>query len=280
MGQPQKDFKIVEQGIEAKADLIKEYKVGTAMANIIPWGVEVRNADRVEITNDLFQYLYSVRQEIEREAPFIMSGLPMGTSGRHQDEAMVSAMRKYETVVENTENSFSLALGMALRIIDNPAIGVYPEELRKGDLRDNYDLIVKLKAGDPIEQDRKATLGSRLYQAPRPEIDLRTDLVDYQGKTPNEADDIITNILVDLVTLNNPEVAAVMGRAFAKEAGFEEYFEELRQERMLAMQQQAALGALPPTQNRQGGEVKSNLSREIIDQSLRNEGVRRPPTRT
>lgn len=154
-----------------------------------------------------------------------------------------------------------------------------PEEhgLTKDDIGGYYEVNIELKASDPIEADRKATLGSRLYQ--QGQIDLKTNLVKYQGYTEDEADEIITNILVDKVTFQSPDVAELMGLRLAEKSGMAEDLAMIK-ERRKAIEAQGMQQPPSPTEGaRRTGEVGTELGREMIDESLRGKGARSAPER-
>jgi len=209
-----------------------------------------------------------------------MAGFPQGASGRQDDLASMAAMKRYETVVENTENGFATAVEMALKICKIiPTLK--PDDVHKTDLDAKIECEVKLKASDPIEADRKATLGDRLWNGGMGAIDLRTNLIEYQGYSEGDAEEIIENILIDKVTLQSPEVAELMAYKLAEKAGLAEDLEILRMKRAMAEQQAKDLQSVPTPseQTRTQGEVRTGQGREMIDQALVSRGSRRPPER-
>ncbi len=226
-------------------------------------------------------HLNYVYNQIIRRNPFIEAGLPMGASGRQDDLAYMNAMKRYDTVVENTENEFATALSMAFRICRviptlAEAVGLSDEMLDS-----EYKCEVKLKARDRIEEDRLATLGDRLWAQGQGCIDLMTNLVKYQGYTENEAKEIIANILVDRLTIYNPDVANIMGMEFAEEAGLEEYLAKLQQRKMTMQGQTQSLmnPQSPTTMKRNKGEAVTPRGMNEIDMSLASKGSRNPPVR-
>jgi len=264
---------IYTAGQELPPDFANEYDMGAGALNIVPLPPDsikegVQSLPRPEV----FAHLANIRAEIEREDPLVMAGYPIGGSGRQQDMTYVNALRRYDTVVENTEVAFSTAFGMALQMIEKVP-GLKPDELRADDIRGNYDVRVMLKASDPAEADRLATLGSRLFA--QREIDLMTNLTQYKGYTQDKAQEVIVQMLADAVTINNPYVAQYLGMVAAKEMGMEDAIEWMKQ------QAQAQGGIVEPPspteQRRRAGEVETPQGEEMIDESLRNRGARRPP---
>ena len=222
----------------------------------------------------------NIKSEIAQRNPFIIAGFPSGSSGRQQDMTQLAAMRRFDTVIENTETGWAIAFEMALQICDKiPTLK--PDGLRKADLSSKFHCEVKLKASDPIEEDRLITLGDRLRKSPDPAIDLGTFHTQFMGYTQEKSKETIANILVDQLTIYNPDVAEVMGMVFAEESGMGKFIEEARQKRMMMEEQQKGLQDMPPrtTQERTQGEVKTPLGKEMMDMALSNKGARRPPTR-
>lgn len=245
------------------------------LANVPP-GTKLVEDDYPSVPQEMYLSHQAIRSEIAQRNPFIMAGFPLGTSGRHEDISQMAAMRRYDTIIENTENAFATATEMALNICGNDIV-TRPKGLLKSDLQTDFRCEIKLKASDPVEEDRKATLGSRLFQ--QGEIDIRTNLVEYQNKTENEAEDIITDMLVDKLTIFNPDVAMVMGMIAAKEMGMEQVIEEAQ--RRAASQQAQQKGLQEPMSrtemNRSQGEVETPLGAEMMSESLSSKGARRPP---
>lgn len=272
------DFRITDPNTSLSDDFPEQYDMGPGVGNIIPYGVELKEAITMLPSAEAFQHLYSIRAQLEREDPLVMAGLPVGSSGRQQDIAGMSAMRRYDTILENTEYAFAAALGLGLRMIEKMP-GLYPSELNKDDINKYYECSIKLRAADPIEDDRKATLGSRLYQ--QGEIDLRTNLVLYQGYSQEDAEDIITQILVDKVTLQSPDIAELIGLRAAEKSGMAEDLEIIKARRQQLEAQQKGLTEAPmPTEaGRRTGEVETPMGREMIDEALRQRGARHSPER-
>lgn len=267
-------------GIEVdRAQLEQEYDMGAGAFNVLPAGIppdHFKEGLRILPTREAFEHLQSIRSEINQRYPFIMAGFPMGSSGRQQDMSSTQAMRRYDTVIENTEIEWETAFEMALQICKKiptlwRAIG-----LREEDKKVEFKCIVRLKEKDPIEADRLSTLGERLWNTGNGSIDLMTNLVEYQGRTEDKAKEIIANILVDRLTLYNPDVAEVMGMVFAEESGMEKWIEMAKQRRMMMEEQQGMQKPQTKTaQQRTQGEVNTQLGREQAPEAGR--GARTPP---
>jgi len=265
-----------------EADIREDYDMGAGSFNVLslPAGSKLQEGVTMLPSAEAFQHLYNIRAEIDKRNPFIMSGFPFGSSGRQQDMTSLAAMRRYDTIVENTELAFATAFEIAVKICGKiPTLR--PDGLLKQDVDAVWECDVELKASDPIERDRLITLGDRLWNGGNGSIDLRTFLTEFQGRTEDEAEDIIANILVDKLTLYNPDVASVMGMVFAEESGMSMWLEEAQQRRQTMESQQSGLQKAPPptTTERTQGEANTPMGRELIDMSLANRGARQSPMR-
>lgn len=257
-----------------------EYDMGAGSFNVLelPEGSVLKEGETMLPSVEAFQHLANIRAELEKRNPFIMSGFPFGSSGRQQDMSTSQAMKRYLTVVENTQTAFATAFEMALKICKRvPTLS--PESFHKNDLDTAIKCSVNLQEVDPAEKSERITLGDRLWNMGNGSIDLKTNLVEYQGRTDDEANNIVANILVDKLTIYNPDVAEVMGMVFAEEAGMGEWLEKAKQRRMAMEQQQKGLQSMPAptTTQRVQGETKTPLGQEMMDVALKNRGSRKPP---
>lgn len=264
---------------ELSEDQLQELSWGDYDLNVltnVPTGTELVKEEISAVPQEMYMNLSKIQQEIAQRNPFIMAGFPLGSSGRQQDISQSAAMRRYDTVVENTENAWATAFELALKICDViPTLK--PSGIQKGDLDTSFGCSVKLKAPDPVEEDRLATLGDRLRRLPSPAIDLETFHTQYCGYTQEESKKIQAKILADMVTINNPDVAAVMGMVAAEETGMERWLEMAQQRRQMMEAQQKGLQETPSAQQRTQGEVQTPLGREQEPEGTR--GARRPPER-
>ena len=251
--------------------------LGAYHINILPLppASEIHWGDTILPTPEVFQHLRDIRAEIRERHPFTMAGFPLGSSGRQQDLSASAAMRRYESIIENTEDEVATSIQMALKICSLP--GLRPELLESEDLDKDLEIEVRLKAKDPIEEDRLATLGARLHA--QGIIDHETDLIKYQGYTQDEAEEILTNILVEKVTYQSPEIAELLGLKAAEKAGMADELELLKQRRLQIEQSAKSLTQMPAptTLQRQVGETQTDQGREMIDMALVARGARRPP---
>ena len=262
-------------------DFNKNYTRKKGHINEIPAGLTVTHDVETLPDPSAYQYYYSIVNTLDRSDPLVMAGLPVGSSGRQDDLASVNAMRRYETVVENTEHLFSQGFKMALEIIDKIPTLKDAVGLSEKDMDDDYQIEVQLRASDPIEADRKITLGDRLWAQGNGSISLERFHTEFQGMTQAESDKEIAKMLADKVTLYNPDVAEVMGMDFAEEAGMQKWLDRVKERRMTTQTQRQALQEQPSQsgQERTQGEVKTPLGREMVDMALGSKGARRPPAR-
>uniref|UniRef100_A0A6M3IDW1 Portal protein n=2 Tax=viral metagenome TaxID=1070528 RepID=A0A6M3IDW1_9ZZZZ len=249
-------------------DFWEKFVVGVAMGNELPPGVTVTRSVDALPEQQLFQYLQTINRQLELEDPLTLEGVPVGSSARQQDMTTTSALRRYASIIENTEHAFSTAMGMGLKIADTVPKQL-PTELKGINFKRNYEVKIFLKAEDPTENDRKVTLGSRLYQAG--EIDLETNHIKFQGFTKEQSRDIRKRRIVDNL-LASPEAMQIMGQSLLKETG-------LGQELGAQGMDFSQVPQTPTEQKRLQGEIKTNIGREMIDMSLANKGSRNPPVR-
>ena len=272
---------IIPDDSEVDSETVAEaLSLGAYDVNILklPPGSEFKDFPVLAPTAEMFQHIRDIKNEIIERNPFVSPG-PIGSSGRQQDLSNISAKHRYETVTENIETLWATAFEMALRILDAVPTLAKEAGLTKADVqRKDTKLTVRLMADDPVERDRLATLGSRLWNSGNGEISLRKNLIEYQGMSPDEAEENIVEILVDKVTLFSPEWALVVGREFAREAGLTDAIEEAQALQADQAQSQKALNDLPPsTTQRIQGETQTQTGFDMIDASMVSKGARRPP---
>lgn len=172
-------------------------------------------------SNEAFMHTANIMADLTRRHPYIMAGFPMGSSGRQDSMADVAAMRRYDTIVENTETEWATAFEQAFKIMKaTPTL--LPEGLRKSDLDVDFRCVVKLKAKDPIEEDRLITLGERLRNSERPAIDLETFHTQFMGYTKEKSEEIQVKILADAVTFNNPMWVQAVGGIAVEEGNMQD----------------------------------------------------------
>lgn len=239
--------------------------------NVVPHGTMLMKDVDPSVPPEILQRHMEVMAEIAQRCPFILPSFPGVTSGRFQDIVATGAMRRYDTIIENTENEWATAFEMALKICDKiPTLK--PDGLQKDDLKTTFKCTVKLKAPDPVEQDRLATLGSKLLT--NSEIDPITNLVEFKGYTPEKAKKILMDMLKWRVLLGSPEIAELIGLRAAEKSGMLEDLEMIKARRQ-QLEQQGMVQELPPTgKQRVMGEVKTPAGEETAGRVV---GARTPP---
>jgi hypothetical protein len=253
-------------------DFQENYIVGAGQVNELPPKIKVSRSVEMLPEAQVFQHLHDISAQLEREDPMAMNGLPVGESGRLQDMVNTSAMRRYLSIVENTEYAFTTAFEKAMTIMQNVPT-LTPESLTENELKDKYSITLKLKAEDPLDNDRKATLGSRLFQ--NSEIDIITNLVDYKGYTQDKAKQIVVDTLKWKVLLNNPDIANLIGMRAAQKSGMAEDLQIVKQRQQQLGTQQQAMGVQPQPRP---PEVNTPQGREMIDLALAGKGARQAPS--
>ena len=251
---------------EPSGDIGENYERAPGSFNMMGLPAGSTFGKSVELTPppEMFQYLATIESQIDEEDPLGMIGQTMGTSGRQQIEARESALRRYDTIVENSAHAWEQAFGHALRIIEKLG-AIRPKNIQKNDINGVYDVRIELKAEDPIANQIRSGDGDRKQQLGI--IDWKTNLTEYQNFTDDEADQIIANSVVDRVLLNDPIMLRTLALDFAQEAGMRDKYEALaaQTEEQANMQQIPNYGA-------QGGEprvgnIKTFTGREMPDMS-------------
>jgi len=220
--------------------------------------------EEIDITPspETYKHHADIINELNQRHPFILAGLPWGSSGRQQDKIEFSATRRYDSVVENCENAFSTALKMALKIC-KVMPGFLPVGITKKDLDTEFDIEVRLKAKDPVEEDRKVTMGSRLWNSGKGSISLGRFHTDYLGLTEDESKKEVARMLADQITIYNPDVAAVMGMVAAEETGMADWLEKARMRRQEMEGQKGIREGTPPSgEQRIQGETQTEYGNE------------------
>lgn len=219
---------------------------------------------------ELFAHLRDVQTRIVQRHPFLMVGYPLGTSGRQQDITSMAAMRRYDTVIEGLELAFATAIEMALGICQIVPT-LKPDGIRKSDLDTVYKCEIRLKAKDPVEEDRLVTLGERLWNFGDGSIDLETLHTQFQGRTQEESKRIRAKLFAEKLIYGS-DAAQVLSMVFQEESGLEAFLEQLKQG-----EGQGGLGGKPtPTQQRRlQGEIQTETGREQAPEGVR--GGRTPP---
>ena len=262
-------------------DDIKRLDLGAYGGSVInrwPPGSKFEDLNFDLYSPQAYQYLQQIRAELNARCPYLMAGFPVGENARQQIEAQSAAGKRYATIVENTEHAFSIAIKKAFDICKEiPSLR--PDILHKEDLDIDFAIKVSLQASDPVEEDRKITLGDRLWNQGNGAIDLETFHTKFLGFTLEESSNIIDKMMADNLMLYDPAIKAVWGTAAAEEMGYGDLLEKAQQMRMGLEEQQKGLRENPPatTTERVKGEVKTPVGRGMMDMALSNRGQRKPP---
>jgi len=235
----------------------------------LPPDFKMENEQMEQPTIEAFTHTANIMSELTRKHPFILAGFPIGENARQMGQAETAGMRRYDTVIENTELEWGTAFEMMFKILLPTML---PEGLKKEDLDTPFRCIVKLKAKDPIEEDRLGTLGSRYLQ--NKEIDPITNLVEFKGYTLERAKQIMTNVLMWDVLLESRDIRELIGLRAAEKAGMGEDLQMIKQRREAI---EGGIQKEPPrtTKERIQGEANTALGRANPVEP--NKGARRPP---
>lgn len=218
----------------------------------------------------LFRHLFDIERAIDEEDPLGKIGQAIGSSGRQQLDAEEAALRRYDTIVENSAHSWERAFGLALQLIEKiPSIK--PDGIQKNDISKYYDVKIELKAEDPVAKSIKSTDGDR--KQIQGIVDHETNLIEYQGYSEDEAQEIIARRMVDDVVMNDPVIRRLMAIQVAREMGMEQEYTAMEQQ--LAQMEKGAeqgLKSVPQTGSQGGeprmGNIKTPKGREETDMSL------------
>ena len=217
-------------------------------------------------TREAFEHTANIMNDLTRRHPFIMAGFPLGSSGRQDSLADDAAMKRYDTIIENTETEWATAFERAFKIM-KAIPTMLPAGLHKADLDVDFRCTVKLKAKNAIEEDRLITLGERLRNSDRPAIDLETFHTQFMGYTQDESQSIQVKILADAVTFNNPMWVQAVGGIAIEEGNMQSVMAKY------AAAQEAAQATPKTTTERIQGEGQPGSPTEG------SRGARRPPAR-
>lgn len=260
---------------EVPDDFEDKYIVGTGMVHKLPSWVKIDRAVDALPEMQIFEYLQSVWYNLEMENPLALAGQNVGGSGRLQDIVKSDALVRYAPIIENTESAFSVGVGMSLKMLDVMP-GLRPDDIKRGDFAKNYEVKIKLKAEDPIENDRRVTMGSRLRA--QNHIDPITFLVDFLGYTKERAEEIQDDKMMWGILETNPYVAEFLGWKLIQKSGMADELQEFIKQRQIGEQQGVVPPMTPNAQQRAKGEVKTAEGFNMMDTALTQRGQRTPPS--
>ena len=252
----------------------EQWYAGAGGVNEIPFGIAVTPSVDIPPKPEAFNYLFAVGAAVGRETPLSLTGAQVGETGRQQDISRTIALQRYEGMVEGVSNALSTSFEMALKICEEMPT-LYPSEwLKRNDTKYYTEILIDLKPEDPIEADRKATLGSRLVSMH--EISPITNLVRYKGYTLDEAEAEMVDMLKWRVLLESPEIARLIGMRAAEKSGMAEYLKMLQTQPPT----EGMLTPPPPSgMQRAQGEVGTPIGKELSDAFMGGYGQRQSPQR-
>jgi len=266
----------------------KAYDMSAGVLNIValPTGSSFDEGKRILPPQEAFQHFYNIRSRVAMEAPPIMSGLPSGTSGRQEDIVGYHYIRRYDSIVEATEDACGKALDMGREILkkvptwlpitqwlEQPDRASHEVKITKEDLDACTSTIIKLKAADPVEDDRKLMAGRALVESGR--IDWESFLIDYAGYTPEKAQKTIQKTIAEKVV--QTYLLPFIGEKALEKLGMTEALGKLREQTELQNKINEELSG--GGAGSQGGpprsfNIQTETGREQSDVALTQGGVR------
>ena len=234
--------------------------------------------ERDELQNvppEMLAQWQAVLAEILQRYPFLMPSYP-ATSGRDRDLRNTAAMRRYDTVVENTNSAFATAIEKSFEICNKLPGMATPDFLKEGDLDAKFKCRVELRAPDPVGQDRLSNQGNRMVQMGQ--LSLRSNFVRYQGLTEDQADDEIDELLAERYMFQSPDIAELMQLRAAEKSGALEGMQEIKARRQ-ELEKRIREFPLGAQFGSQGGELRTGniKSPEGGEQAEYQRGIRTPP---
>ena len=220
---------------------------------------------------ELLNHYGQILGQIHERCPFLLAGFPMGSSGTQERMTGSESMRRYLTIIENTETAWATAFEKAWEII-KAIPKLRPKGIEQSDLDCEIKCTVRLRAPDPAEENRLSTMGSRLIQ--NKEIDPITNLTEFKGYTKERAEEVLIDTIAYDVILNDPEIRRLIGMRVAEKSGM---LEELTKIRATSKEiEPKAMGQLPSTtRQRIQGEAVTEQGMEAAPEELRE--LRAPP---
>jgi len=221
----------------------------------------------------VFAYWDRKGAELLSDYPLAMQGATVGGSGRHQDIARESGLEFYDCCIQNTGHLWATALDMAFRICEK--LDILPNGLKEGDSQSYTDLTVDLVKQSPQELSRRSAEGDQKFL--QGIISLKDNLIEYQGKTLEEAEMVEARKIADEVKRNHPFFREMIAKMVAEEHGLGEEFAQY-------MQSMMGQGANPTVERgKEGGEpalsnIKTPLGGEMAGMG-RHESRLSPRTR-
>ena len=238
--------------------------------------VKVEKDELAPVPPQMYQHRQDIWANIFRRNPYVTAGWPSGSSGRQDDLAYMAARKRYDTIIENTQNAFGTAVEKVFEICNKKGLkALKPDDINKSDLEAKFKCQVKLKADDPVEQDRLSLSGRTQVQMGQ--LSLRSNLIKFQGLTAEQADNEIDEILAERYMFQSPDIAELMQVRAAEKSGMAEDMEALKARRM-ELEKRIKEFPLGAQFGSQGGEPRTGniKSPQGLEQSTYQRGQRSP----
>lgn len=272
---------ILPENTKAAGDIKEKYKMGPRAFNILylPDGAKLQKGEILPPSAEVFQHSERIERYLTEDDPLVLGGVRTGESSGRQTDILGSwASKRYDKFVANIQGLFAIGLGMALRMVDTIPRTYPKDDLHKNDINGNYTCEVLLKSDNPLDRERLIAQGSRLFA--NKQISHKRFLIDHYGMTDEQADEEITDILIDQATIYNPMFSEMIGLEFAQERGLESRYDSIKKRRQQLEARLAGLGQTPTTPPAGGRspEVETPTGQEAYDMALAQRGQRMPPT--
>ncbi len=271
-----------------------------ASVNWTPWGFTRQEDKGEQPSAETYAFLAGVGALIDRNLPPVLSGISSGTSGRQEDILGSYGTLQYKNLLDNATKAFGTAFGMGLKILKIPALNLFPvsvrgiktengvrireEETITAENIDDFECEVELRASNPMEDERRAMLGDR--EQLEGIIDWRTNLMEFKGKSLDEAEEIINRTLADRALMSNPMLLQAITMRAMQKLGMQQELQAIQAQGQTeqAMKETAGVPTNvpgvggrfsgPPRQ----GNVQSSQALDLLDQSLAQRQQRRSPS--
>ncbi len=273
-----------------------EWDDNYASVNWTPWGFTRQEDKGEQPSAETYAFLAGVQALIDRNLPPVLQGIGSGSSGRQEDILGNYGAMQYKNLLDNATKAFATAFGMGLKIMKMSELDLLPvsvrgvvtedgvkirqEETITADNIDDFECEVELRASNPMEDERIAMLGDR--EQAQGVIDWRTNLMEFHGKSLDEAEEIITRTLAEKAVMNNPVwLQAISNRAMQKTGMTEEI--QAAQAQGQTEQQMKQQTNIPGIGGRFGGpprvgNIQSSQALDLLDQALAQRQQRRSPS--
>jgi hypothetical protein len=174
---------------------------------------------------DVFAYRDRVKADLAAEYPSSMRGVATGSSGRQEDILRTMGLAMYDAPLNSCSRLWARAFDMAFKIC-KIVPDMLPPTIREEDVDSYSELRIDLKKEDPNELSRKSADGDMKYL--KGIIDLETNLIEYQGRTKDEAKQIIDKMMADDIMRNDPIIRSIVAQQVAQEMGVTDKYEQMK----------------------------------------------------